>query len=221
MIKPLYFIHFIFSSLYFMPILAQENGWELKKEEDGIKVFFKESDQSKIKELRITFSVKSSLNTMIAVLKDIEAFPEWIFKCEEARMVEKISEKELYYYSTMNFPWPLTDRDAISYSTFRQDPVTKTIYTENIAAPAKEPERKDMVRIETMEIRWKIVPKKDGTVLVDYFLLSDPGGSIPAWLINFAIDRGPVQSMKAFREMLNLEKYQTIAQKYVEELNVQ
>ncbi len=185
-----------------------EQGWELKKDVDGIKVYFRESAEGPIKELRISFDVEASLSTMVAVLKDIDAFPEWIYKCSEARVIEKKSDQEVYYYSVVDFPWPLTDRDAISYSKFYQDPKTKVIHTYNTAEPGLEPERRHKIRVKTMDIQWTIKPLSPHKAHVDYYMLSDPGGNIPSWLINFALDRGPVQSMKAYREMVKKPKYQ-------------
>ena len=206
----------IFSSVFTMAPSHTSNTekveevWEFKKESEGIKVYYRESKASNVKELKITFNVDASLNTMMAVLKDIPAFTEWIYKCEEPRFIKKVSDKEIYYYNKINFPWPLSDRDAIAKSTVSQDPATKVIRTHNVAIPDLEPENKGVVRIQNLDIQWIITPIDATTSHVDYFLLADPGGSLPKWLINMAIEKGPLKSMKAFREMVKKEKYQGI-----------
>jgi hypothetical protein len=42
-------------------------------------------------------------------------------------------------------------------------------------------------------------------MLIDYVALSDPGGDIPNWLVNFAISRGPAETMKRFIKLVEEE----------------
>jgi hypothetical protein len=39
-------------------------------------------------------------------------------------------------------------------------------------------------------------------VNVEYTLFADPGGSVPAWLINLFITKGPMESFKKLKEHL-------------------
>ena len=188
---------------------AQYNeGWELKKNTDGIQVYYREAPDSPIKELRITMKVEASLSTIIAVLYDVEAYPDWVYSCVESKVVKHLSDKEMYYYNLIDFPWPMSDRDLIAYSNLQQDPHTHVVTTHSTSAHQLEPERDGLVRISLVDIKWIIHPHADGTVDIDYYLKSDPGGNIPKWMVNFALDHGPTKTMKAFRERLEMPKYQ-------------
>lgn len=189
---------------------ADPDTWEFQKEVEGIEVYFRESEGSPIKELKISFTVEASLSTIIAVLKDIDAFPEWIYKCKEAELLEGGGPAVLYY-NLIDFPWPLSDRDAVCYATYEQDPKTGVIKTRNVAKRGHLPKKNGVVRLQTMEISWTITPEGPKKSHIDYYLQSDPGGSLPNWLINLALDRGPVKSMQAFRKMLKKPAYQNKA----------
>jgi hypothetical protein len=184
-----------------------QSEWALKKNVDGFRVYYGESPNSRIKELKMDFEVQASLNTIMAVLNDAESFKRWIYKLKELKVIDRPSARELTYYYEMDFPWPLYNRDGVAETSYFQDPETKIIYTRNNARPRLAPEKKGVIRLQLSDVKWKITPIGKERTHIEYYLLSDPGGNLPAWMINWALDRGPVKSMKAFQEMLTEEKY--------------
>jgi hypothetical protein len=46
-------------------------------------------------------------------------------------------------------------------------------------------------------------------------LNSEPGGNIPDWLVNLAIDEGPIQTIKAFLSLLDAAKYHYVNQSQI------
>ncbi len=196
---------------------AQENPWKLKKDKNGIKVFFRDGEGTKIKELRFETTVKASLSSIVALLDDIPGYQNWVYKSTRSSMVERVSPTEMYYYEEINFPWPMSNRDVIAHSTLRQDPVTKIIESNSVSAHTLLPENDGIVRITILDFRWKFTPVEDGVVNVDYYLKSDPGGIIPAWLINLAIDQGPLKTMEKFKELLENKKYKNVQLAYIDE----
>ena len=200
---------------------AQESQWELRKEKDDIQIYVREAKNSPFKELRMKFSVNSSMSALVALLQDIEAIPAWVYKCDEAYVVEKINDEEEYYYNLVDFPWPMSDRDFVVKSKLYQDPDTKVLYSASKAIVDKIPEKEGVVRINDMELSWEFTPKSDGTIAIDYFLKSDPGGYLPPWLVNLAIDQGPIQTVKKFRKILDTPKYKNQKLTYISELGEQ
>ena len=57
----------------------------------------------------------------------------------------------------------------------------------------------DNIIIRDFESIWKITPA-DGQIDIEYQVSTQPGGAIPRWLFNLAVDQGP------FRTMLNLKE---------------
>jgi len=198
---------------------AQEEAqWELRKDKHGIKVYVREAIDSPFKELKMKFSIDATMSTVVALLQDIEAIPEWVYKCSESSVVEKINNKEEYYYNLMDFPWPMSDRDLILKSKVSQNPVTKVLRSESHAVTNKMPEKEGVIRIIETNLWWEFTPKPNGQIDVDYYLKSNPGGYLPAWLVNLAIDQGPIQTVKRFLKILKDPKYKNVKLDYISEL---
>ena len=85
----------LFSNL----LIAQKNDWVLKKDRDGVKIYFRESETSKIKELRMVYTLDARLSTVVALLEDAPNFKNWVYALEKASMIERISPYEQYYYN--------------------------------------------------------------------------------------------------------------------------
>ncbi len=201
----------------FSLLAAQPGQWKLKKEADGLKVYLRDAENSNIKEVRIETTFDASLSSIIAVLKDVPAYPAWIYKCSSAERLEPGSNTSSLYYCTVDFPWPLSDRDFIAKSKLRQDPGDKRVYIDVKSAPAHLPEKDGMVRIETLNIYYEFIPLSDNKVQMNYRLHSDPGGALPAWLVNMAVDNGPVNTIKGMREMLKKEEYRNAKLAFLKE----
>ena len=197
---------------------AQEN-WQLKKSLDGIKVYYRSAPSTYIKELKIVTNIDASLSAIVSLLYDASRYEEWVYSCSESKVLQRVNEMEMYYYNVMDFPWPMSDRDFVTYSQFKQDEKTGKIISQSIAAPEYIPTKDGMVRIELLKIRWELTPLLDGTVQTEYFLLSDPGGSIPDWAINLALDYEPLQSMQKFKALIKEQRYQTASLNFVKDFN--
>ena len=110
---------------------AQEAKWELKKDRNDVKVYVREATDSPFKELKMSFDVEASMHAVVALLQDVEAIPDWVYKCTEAYVVKEISQDEEYYYNLVDFPWPMSDRDFVVRSTMTKDTINNTclLYT--------------------------------------------------------------------------------------------
>lgn len=198
-------------------VFGQED-WKLEKSEDNINVYTRKVDGRGIKDLKIECKIKSSLNSIVAILDDIEAHPEWVYRCENSSFVENNDPTEFYYYIGVNFPAPARDRDMVIYYKREQEPDTKIIKTYSYAAPDKIGPVDGKIRITDFESTYTLIPHQDGTVDITYYLRSDPAGYIPTWMINLAITKGPITTMKSMFKEIWEDKYQSAQMVGVEEL---
>jgi START domain len=193
------------------------DGWKLKRDKGDVKVYMRNVEGSKIKELKFTTNIRASLNTIAYVLTNVEGFDNWVYASVTSETIKKISDTEVYYYTEMDFPWPLSNRDLVLYSKFWQDPKTLALHSVTTSAHWMKPGLEDIVRITLADLRWSFTPAGNGNVHVDYYLKSDPGGSIPAWLVNLAADQGPMQTMVKFKDELKKEEYKFKKLAFVQE----
>lgn len=202
--------------LIFNPLLAQNrDNWSLKNNKDGVKVYFKRS--SDIHEIKLVTSLQTTLSGLVALLSEVEHYPAWGYKVIESKLLKKVSDTEMYYYSKLDFPWPFNDRDLIMHTHLEQDPTTKRIVARSVAVPDYLPENKDVVRIKNAHTEWTILPGSGGWPYVEYYIYSDPGGNLPDWLVNMAIDVGPRETIKEIRGFLKQEKYQKAKLAHIKE----
>lgn len=206
--------------LVFVKSLAQEKTqekWHLKKNEQGISVYTRHIEGSRLKELKSDFQVKSSLSSIVSLLCDFDAYPEWVYRCEKSYAIKKISNFEYVQYQTVKAPWPAEDRDIVMHKKLTQDPVTKVIIQRVNGMPDYIPKDGDHVRVSLFKAVWVITPLKNGMVNLEYQLLVDPGGNIPTWMVNLAVVDGPFDSEVKMKELLMTEKYQKAKLTFIKE----
>lgn len=193
---------------FFFSAGAQNAGaWALKNDKNNVKVYYRKT--SDVYEIKLITSIQSSLSGLIMLLSEVDHYPAWGYKVAESKLLTQTSVTESVYYSKLDFPWPLDDRDIIMRNNVVQDPLTGKIVATSVAAPGYIAENKDVVRIKNAKTIWTIVPGSGGWLYVEYYIYSDPGGSLPDWLVNMAIDVGPRETIKNIREFVRLPKYQT------------
>ncbi|MEI6411495.1 MAG: START domain-containing protein [Bacteroidota bacterium] len=199
-----------------LKINAQDNdGWVFKNEKEGVKVYYKST--SDIQEVKLISSIQSTMSGLIQLFSEVENYPKWGYKIIESRLLKKVSDTESYYYSKIDFPWPMNDRDIIMHSITVQDPVTRCITAVSVAVPDYIPVNKDVIRIRTANTKWTIYPGAGGWLYTEYYIHSDPGGTIPEWLVNLAIDMGPRETIKGIRNALKQNRYQQVKLGYIKE----
>ncbi len=191
----------------FLPIKTADN-WELKKSENGISIYTRYSEDSDYKELKAIFQLKTSLSSIIALLNDVESYPQWVYRCETSKVLKKSSDKQLIRYQTIVAPWPVDNRDVIVEVNSYQDEKTKIVYQKVNALPDYSPKLKNHVRIREFRAVWTLKPLKNGVVEIEYELLVNPAGAIPAWIVNMAMVDGPYETSLKMKERLLYEKYQ-------------
>jgi hypothetical protein len=205
-----------FSIFFISDIKAQgSDPWVFKNEKGGVKVFYRKT--ADVYELKLVTSIQSTLSGLMALLSEVESYPKWGYKVSESKLVSHISDHESIYYSKLDFPWPLDDRDIIMHNKVEQDAQTRKIVATSVASPDAVARKAGVIRIENARTTWTIVPGSSGWLYVEYYIYSDPGGNIPDWLVNLAIDVGPRETIKNIRKMVIDPKYQSTKLAYIKE----
>ncbi len=184
-----------------------DSNWKLEKDKNGIRVLTHIPENSELKEIRMTSTANATLTQAIAVLMDVEGYPNWIYNCESAKVVKDINENEIVYYSITKAPWPVLDRDLVVYNKIYQHPETKEVFSKSEAKAELLPLVNGRIRITDMLGLWKFTPKGSNKIEIEYYIKVDPAGKLPTWVVNMFIANGPYQSMLKFKEQLQKEKY--------------
>ena len=191
------------------------DGWTLKNDKDGIKVYYKKTTD--VHEVKLVTSIQTSLSGIIQLFSEVDNYPQWGYKVVESKLLKKVSDHEMYYHTKLDFPWPVDDRDVVMHTKLEQDPKTKAVYSHSTSVATYIPAVKDYVRIVTSTTKWTLIPGPGGWVYVEYYLYSNPGGNIPEWLVNMAIDVGPRETIKNLKTMLKYPKYKNAKLAFIKE----
>ena len=192
----------ITASLFSLPVVAEEAEWELKRDRDGIQVYTRPVEGSPYRAVRATMVVDSSLSAIVALIHDTDACPQWADLCAESRMIEQVSDTELFVYTLNDVPWPVSDRDATSHVVWRQDPESLMVEMSAELVSDKMPERKRTVRLQEGTTGWQFIPLENGQVEIVSSAHLEPGGAIPGWLSNRLLVDSPFTTMEGMRDML-------------------
>lgn len=202
----------LISAFFYASILSAQdtNGWVFKNEKEGVKVYYRKT--SNVYELKLITSLKVSLSGLVSLLSEVDKYPKWGYKVAESRELKKVSDWEMYYYSRLDFPWPLDDRDVVIHSYMHQDAKTKKVVANSYAegGSGSVPFQKGVVRMTNAHTTWTMIPGPGGWTYVEYYIYSDPGGNIPDWLVNMALDVGPRETIKNIRKYIRQDYYQNV-----------
>ena len=185
-----------------------EIQWKQVKDQHGIQVYTRTIEGFNIIEFKGITRIETSMASLLALIRDIEATPQWVANCTESKILKRISDNETYTYSLSNAPWPVQNRDAVVHNVISIDPKTSVVTVRQTGHPDYMKEKKKVIRVRRLEGFWQFTPKEQGQIEVVYQLLSDPSGKIPAWLINASIVSQPYETLLSMKKIVRQKKYQ-------------
>lgn len=191
--KCLYLFFFLFIGL----AQAQNHqGWELKRNKKGIRVYTRLSEGAEIKEYRAQMIVKNNPENIKNYILDYDLLTLWNKTIVDYKIIKSADGKELVYMEN-EAPWPLENRDNISeISLEKLDHGGFKIHINGIVYDSI-PFKKDVVRMNNVHGFWEVKPYENGSMVIQQ-LYADPGGSIPKSLTNSFIAS---EAYKAFADL--------------------
>jgi hypothetical protein len=187
-------------------LLAQAD-WTLKKDENGIKVYTKSTEDSPIKSIKVILEFDVPISAVVAVIGDIPAYSTWVYQCKKSEVIKQISPTSGIFHHMTEAPWPFDDRDHVSMYEVTRDANTKVITVKSHVVTGIYPEKEGYVRLKKSRANWTLTPVGENKVAATYELSFDPEGSVPAWLINMFITEGPYQSLSKMKQKVHEKKY--------------
>jgi hypothetical protein len=183
----------------FVAVMAQGN-WELKKNENGIAVYTRKAATGNLKELRVVCELNATKAQLISTLQDIGNYNDWVYSNKKSEILKSLNPYKIIYYTESRLPWPIKDRDLIVQLDIDSGPEILEIQAKSL--PEYLPQNKKFVRVPYSLAKWKVTQAAENKLKVDYTFSVDPGGSIPAWLVNATMAIGPYNSFAKLREVL-------------------
>jgi hypothetical protein len=179
--------------------LAQEN-WKEVKEDDGIKVYTKIEPDSKYKSFKAEMQVACKIENILNVLKHSDSINSWIVNSKGVKLLKTEGQDQFYYIET-SLPMPFQSRDMVyhfHYKDLSSDQVKVTV----TGIPDYILPLKGIVRMEKADGFWLLTRIDSNKISVVYQMHVEPGGIIPAWLVNPFIKNVPFSTFQKLRNIV-------------------
>lgn len=189
--------------------LASAADWRQVRtaaERTDVDVWVKPIEGNPLNAFRGRTEVPYPMLTAIAVLADVENFPEWVFQCHSARLVPEAGDDIAYIH--IKGIWPVSDRDGVARTRIIQDPDTLTTVLHTVAAHGLIDEKPGTVRLPALDNRFTLEPLADGWTRITFETFVDPGGMIPGWLANLVATRAPLTTLQKMQVRMQDPRYQ-------------
>jgi len=189
-------------------VAGDDYSWSLKKNTSGIQIYTSKVSGSKYKAVSASMVVESSVESLAALVMDLENCANWAAFCKRAMIVERVSPTETYVYSMNDLPFPARNRDAVMHVVWSRDQSTGQISMRSQAVLGKKEKTKGIIRVKEGIAQWYFMPQEGGKVLVKSLAHINPESDIPAWLTNRLLLGAPYKTMKKMRKIIRSGDYE-------------
>ena len=201
-----------------VPFFAVGQGsWVLKKDKDAIRVYTRDAENSAFKSVKVTCTIPGTLSQLTALLLDVSAHEQWVYNTKTSYLVKQVKQNQQIYYSEIVLPWPLANREVVVFMNISQDPISKELRVTVENTKSEIPVKSGTVRVPASSVIWKVTPLKGNLLNIEYFGQVDPGGSVPAWVVNPFSTKGPFETFKRLRKLITSPEYASASFDFISE----
>jgi hypothetical protein len=180
-------------------------GWESLVDEDGIRVWQRPVPGSSLVAFRAIGDVDAPITRVAAVIRNDARKIEWIENCIESSGKKYFSVIHVIAYARIASPvFFVNDRDSVVEVKAKLIPEDRSVRIDFHDTVDKViPEREGIVRVPKLRGHWLLTRLSDERTRVSYEVEADPGGSLPAWIVNWASKQMPYKTIANLRTMVN------------------
>jgi len=183
---------FIFLCFIAGQALADEPRWEIATRTEGITVLARKAEGENIAEVKAIGLIQAPPEEVWKILMDFDNYTQTMPYTEVARRIAQESDgKTFYFYTVLNPPlvsrrdYVLKMRDVSAWENGKG--FLKLSWAVAEDADQRVPPQPDKVRLKLSNGYWLLEPREGGkTTFATYYLLTDGGGTMPAWVMNKA-----------------------------------
>ena len=203
-------LSFVILSLLMQVSYAQPE-WELSKEDTqrNIQVFTSSQEDSSYHQFKAVTLVPQNPQTVLAVLSDISAWPQWLARIKQVKVLKKEKNRS-WVYVVYKLPYPFVERDMVVYNQVQLlktgQILIKTQALNNYPVAIDTDVKR--VRLTNFSSTWQLSPLAKSGTKVELWGSGDPEGFVPALMFNYNLPDEPLQSLRQLRKMLLRDKYQ-------------
>tara|TARA_Y200000002_G_scaffold317796_1_gene276556 strand:- start:1672 stop:2289 length:618 start_codon:yes stop_codon:yes gene_type:complete len=201
-------VHFLSKKISFIFLFLEINiylfgsdvQWIKVKLEKGVTVYRAKIDTRT--SFRGVGNLKGKPKDLISIIENPAGWKNWIENLKSGKLIENKNHNHKIFYQAIKSPFPISDRDVVYESKiFREAPNQVRIEMKSVTHP-KAP-KSIGVRMNIIFTRYIIETMKEGTMRVTFETLSESGGALPDFLVNWASESYPITLFEGLRRELN------------------
>ncbi|MGE5520381.1 MAG: START domain-containing protein [Candidatus Dadabacteria bacterium] len=176
--------------------------WKLTRDQDGIKVYQSDVPNSHYNNIRVECTVPGTYDKLIGVLTNLGRYKDWVYQNKLGYILKKVSPTEYYIYTETFVPWPLNNRDVVSFMRIDRDKQDRYLKVTQVSVPNYIPPKPGKVRVPKSNVTYNVTKISSSSIHISYTLELEPGGEVPGWLVNNFADKGPFETFRKLREIM-------------------
>ncbi|MCP5004200.1 MAG: hypothetical protein GY941_09710 [Planctomycetes bacterium] len=184
----------LFSSI---TLMAEEARWQPVTELEAIKVFKRFKEGSSFLEFKAVGVLSGTAVEYASALLETESMIEWAPLCIGAQNIELINDRETIIHVVCKGIWPAADREYTARRSLISEPDAGVIRIK-LELVEHQNTRNDSgrVKIPHLKAHWVFTEIDSARTHVELYVDVDPGGLLPAWLVNFGYRKVPYRFLK-------------------------
>ncbi|MCO4763006.1 MAG: hypothetical protein KC502_15930 [Myxococcales bacterium] len=183
---------------------ASAAKWRLLYKKEGVTVTAKDRPNFALPVLRGVGVLPTNLYALLAIVDDVPRHKEWVYRLETSRLLSRPDPLHARAYLRFDFPWPTSDRDGIidvvvtrKWAPHHEIKITFRRTVDRRMRPVDGVVRVPRT-IGFTRLRW-LSPNRTQVI---YQIDTDPGGSLPKWLVGWISEDLPLRIVRGLRKQL-------------------
>jgi hypothetical protein len=193
------------------PIFAMSGQWSKTGGSKEI-ISYSRQSASGVYEIYSAGMVNAPVASIEALLRDVSARPQYVYSCAETSYADIPGLKNTadihYVYNRTSMPAFMNDRDCVVKSIWTIDKASGTIYCRSESIDSDYRFKVNIVRMPKVVTQYTLIPRGNDMTLVICQAMADPGGSIPAFVVNMFTKSLGANMIEGIQKMANRPKYQ-------------
>jgi len=183
-------------------ISSGQYKWSLERNQNGIRVYSADVPNSAYKAVKVECTLTGNYTKLISILTNVSQFSNWVYHSKNCKLLQKKSQLDFVYYTETQLPWPMSNRDAVIHMRFNTDSLPKFMTITGSGESGWVAPKSGFERVSHYKAKWKVSMPTTQTLRIHYEVEVDPGGSVPAWIANMSIDKGPFETFSNLAKKL-------------------
>jgi hypothetical protein len=194
-----------------------ETGWRMVHTQHGVVVSTRDEPGHALPNFRGRAEVHGPILHVLAVVLDDDRAKEWAQSADEAVVLRKIDARTEIVYSRARQVWPVRDRDLVMKRSIDVVRPGEEFRVRLTCLPGEKPRLENVVRMTDCETVFWLRKIDDATTFVEFRVRADPGGSSPDWLVRWASQNVPLETLTALRRQVQKTRngYQAVMREWV------